>query len=253
MNKVIYELPLHEQTRVLIRLESLFRLFYSNIGSSNSSAIYFSLKGLDDILTIMDRNDIEKYLHAEFAELSEGLKKWRLQKGVDTSVIDKITKEFNQLSNSLPASMNRSALVAEIDFVKNFRQRAITAGGTSIVDFPRFHYWLQKDSETPKKMFHEWGKSFDSCYKSVSIVLRLIRQSAQPTPQIAKEGFFQQTLDKNVELKLIRAELPAGSSCFAELTGGRYHVTVRMMEDDWEYGLKLHKKDINFILSKCQI
>jgi cell division protein ZapD len=253
LSTVAYELPLHEHIRVLIRLESLLEMFIKHYQNPEPDSIFLALKSLDDILSVLERNNIKKYMATELGGIKASLFNWRKSPGVDANVIDDMIDNLERYSKRVAVTIDAIGNIADTDFVKNFRQRVNVPGGTSLVDFPRFHYWLKQDVAQTLEIMSLHGRSINYCYKMVSHVLKIIRQSAEVSHRAAKEGFFQETVDKSVEYKMMRVVLAQDVPCFAEISGGRYHVTIRMVVDDWESGVSSYKEDVEFTLEKCSI
>jgi cell division protein ZapD len=253
LTTVAYELPLHEHIRVLIRLESLLEMFIKHYQSPEATSIFLALKSLDDILSVLERNNIKKYMGSEIGDIKTSLGSWRKSPKVDVAVIDSMIDDLNRYGNRVAVTVDAISNIADLDFIKNFRQRVNVPGGTSLVDFPRFHYWLKHDVEATLGILALHAQSISYCHKMVSHVLKIIRQGAEVSKRTAEGGFFQESVDKNVEYKLMRVVLPEDAPCFAEISGGRYHVTIRMVTDDWESGISSYKQDVDFVLEKCSI
>ena len=253
MDKIIYELPLNEQIRVLIRLEYLLRAFYTYSKNIDQHSLYLALKSLDDILSIMERNNIKKYVLFELNELAVKLEDWRNRAGVDAAMIDKIVAGLKVHKAKVTEGSQQINSLSNSDFLKHFRQRVNVAGGMSLVDFPRYHFWVQQDLSEVQSVLLTWGLKFEACYRAVQKILQLIRKSADKESHVARSGYFQESLEKGVSYKLIRVTLAANAPCFAEVSGGRYHITVRMMQDHWEQGPSVCEQDIPFELEKCKL
>ncbi len=75
-----------------------------------------------------------------------------------------------------------------------------------------------------------WLSSFDLLQEAVSLILRLVRESATETRELAIAGFFQKTLETATPCQMIRVSLPAETMYFAEISAGRHRFTVRFMQ-----------------------
>ncbi len=250
---ITYELPLHEQTRVLIRLEFLLNQLHTHIKQPSQEAIYFALKTIDEILSVIERCNIKKHLLNEIKDVSTLLIHWREHSLVS---VDKIDYLLNQLTtektfiDGMPSHTRN--LLADNEFLKIFRQKCNIPGGTSPVDFPRFHNWLHQNPIDLQKLLKAWANKLECYYRPIKLVLSLIRQSVSNSDQVAENGFYQQSLDKNVEYKLIRIKIAEENPHFAEISGGRYHITVRMMHEAEGGSLSQYHQDVKFELGICK-
>gem|GEM_PF-7134202 len=254
LESIVYELPLHEQTRVLIRLEYLFDRLQEFVKKSNHDSIYLTLRTIDEILTILERSNLKKFLLGEIKDVSAALISWREH---SLASVDKIDNLLNQLSlekTYIESTSSRAGdILAGDEFLKNFRQKCNIPGGISMVDFPRFHHWLQQDSKIIQDIIQNWYKKCANIYRPIKLILSIIRQSATTSRQVAEDGFYQKTLDKNVEYKLIRVKIENNDSCFAQISGGRYHITVRMVHETDNGNIAQYSHDVKFILGSCKI
>lgn len=254
MSDIIYELPLHEQTRVLIRLEFLLDRLHGHLKKSNQEAIYLALRTLDEILSIIERCNLKKYLLNEIKDASKSLIHWREHSLASIDKIDHLLNQLNTEKTFIESTSSRARdLFADNEFLKVFRQKCNVPGGTAPVDFPRFHNWLHQDPKNLQKSLKAWTNKLECYYRPIKLVLSLVRQSASHSQQIAEEGFYQKALDKNVEYKLIRIKLTDNCPCFAEISGGRYHITVRMMHEAEDGSLSQYREGVKFLLETCKI
>jgi cell division protein ZapD len=83
--------------------------------------------------------------------------------------------------------------------------------------------------------------------------MSLIRESARSTRAVATGGLYQQPLDTHTPFQLIRVTLPAGSDCFAEISGGKHRITIRFLTMTTAGRPTQVERDINFILNNCVI
>jgi cell division protein ZapD len=113
---------------------------------------------------------------------------------------------------------------------------------------------LQRDPQVRARHLHEWLTPFAPLWDAVALVLRLIRDSAVPQPEIAYRGFFQRGLDNNAPNQLIRVLLPLNEAIFPEISGGRHRFTLHFLEQpDPNQRAIQSTADIPFELACCAI
>jgi len=254
LEQITFELPLHEQTRVLIRLEYLFDHLDGFAKKKDLDSIFLTLKTIDEILTILERSNLKKYLLAEIKDVSNALISWREHSLANVDKIDQLLNQLNTERTYIESARSRVAdILASDEFLKTFRQKCNIPGGTSLVDFPRFHHWLSQDKKLIQTTIQAWIKKFESIYRPIKLILSIVRQSATNSRQVAEDGFYQKTLDKNVEYKLVRVQIKDSCNCFAEISGGRYHITVRMVHETEDGSIAQYIHDVKFMLGTCKI
>ena len=87
---------------------------------------------------------------------------------------------------------------------------------------------------------------------SVVALLWLVRNSKQPTLQVAINGVYQHSMNRDSTNALIRLGFAAESALYPEISGGQHRFTVRLMEwDSSEHRPVQIKHDVEFSLTVC--
>jgi cell division protein ZapD len=81
----------------------------------------------------------------------------------------------------------------------------------------------------------------------------MIREASTPSEQIAAEGFYQQNLDSNSPVQLIRVAIDKHSPYFAEISAGKHRLTIRFLEPQAGRRPLQAQEAINFQLTCCVI
>ena len=71
--------------------------------------------------------------------------------------------------------------------------------------------------------------------------------------QIAHEGFFQQSLDSNLPIQLIRVAVPAELPYFAEISAGKHRLTIRFLEPQPGRRPLQAQESVEFQLTCCTL
>jgi cell division protein ZapD len=252
LSSIIYEQPLNERIRTLLRLESLFRNIKETINEPTAASSHATLDRLAEILILTDRSELKKDLMREMENHHFTLSEFKDHSGVDHNNLDDFMKRLKFLSSELDAERGKPGKdIRDIEFIKSFRQRSSIPGGLSDIDFPQYHYWLNLPAEERITSLTEWLSSFDIVSESTSLVLDMIRKSATPTTAVASKGFYQHSLDKDTPYQLIRVTLPIDSPYYVEISGGRHRFSVRMMLPNLVDRSQQATEDISFQLTTC--
>jgi len=253
-NRVIYEQPLNERMRVLLRLEHLFQQSHRTLQGGDQWDSRAAIMSLLELVSIFERTEIKADIIKELDRNNVTLTKLREVPGVDVSRLGEILEELVVLGEGLVAlqgPVGRSLRSSE--FLSAILQRSSIPGGTCDFDLPLFHYWLQQPLADRQAALKDWFKVFEPIPKAVNTVLGLVRQSTSSSRQTARAGFYQQSLDSHPPGQLVRVMLPAGSPYYAQISGGKHRFTVRFMEPNYVERPAQTSADIEFTLACCTL
>ena len=85
----------------------------------------------------------------------------------------------------------------------------------------------------------------------MALLLSLARGSSDPQPTTAPDGFYQDALDSQAPVQLIRVELDPGLALFPEISGHRHRFSIRFMEALETERPTQTRQDVNFTLTCC--
>lgn len=251
-DKIIYEHPLNEKTRTILRLEHLFRQVDFHVPQSSTWDSRAAITSLMDMVAIFSRADIKTDLIKELKRHQDKLSSIRAMPDVNEERLDQILRELSQVSSRLQQHNGQLGQeLRENDFLKSITQRSSIPGGSCAFDLPQYHFWLQQPFEQRHQEITTWRQTLEPVFIAVSLLLSLIRGSTTPTREIAAGGFFQQSLDAQSPAQLIRVGLPRESELYAEISGGKHRFTIRFMEQSGAERATQTKQDTTFFLNCC--
>lgn len=253
--KIIYEYPLNERTRTLLRLNFLFeRAAFGQSGDSewHSRIAVDALLDIMDLLTRSDaRAELQKELERQLATLTQLLglpdvADEQLKAILEES--ERTTAALRKIPPGLPTSVRGNEFLATIE------QRSSILGGTCAFDLPSYHLWLQSAPSDRHALLAQWFSGFDPLAQGCAFVLRLLRMSADPVEEIALQGSFNAKLDPTSDLQMLRVKVPRTAQCFPEISGSRHFCTIRFLSQPCQGERpKQIEHDIAFILERCVI
>jgi len=252
---ICYEQPLNERARSLLRLEFLFHQVAHSLAGLSTWDSRAALQGLFDILALTGRNEFKGDLLKELERHAAALNRLRLNPGVHAATLDQVLAEISGVISQIHR-LDSVALevVRQTDFLNAIHKRSQTPGGACRFDLPALHLWLQHDPEVRAQHLEEWLAPFIPLRDAVTLILRLIRDSAIPHLETAYRGFFQRGLDSNTPHQLIQVFLPRAEAIFPEISGGRHRFTIHFLEQpDPNHRAIQSTSDIAFELACCAI
>ena len=228
---IAYEQPLNERIRTLMRLEHLFDQASFAIAGDSAWHSRLALGTLVEILDILARGDVKSELMKEVDRVNQTLLRLEEKPGVDADRLhhfiercEQILERLQQHQGQLGASLRQDELLSAL------AQRSGIAGGTCAFDLPAYHHWLQRPPLVRREAMEEWFGILRGVRESTELILGLVRESATPRPQTARDGVYQRNLDRNTPYQMVRVELPPGNPYFAEISGSKHFVTIRFLE-----------------------
>lgn len=249
----IYEHPLNERIRTLLRLEHLFRQAQHFQSGKNHWDSRIFITSLLDILDIFSRGDLKTELIKELERSTNNLRNLLSIPEVDHDKLGTILRAMEHLIDNLHAMNSQPGqTLREDEFITAIRQRSSIPGGTCDFDLPAFHQWLEGSFERRQADQRRWLASLDPVRQSIELLLKMIRNSAEARVIDCAQGSFQRQLDNNTPFQLIRVLLPSDSPYYAEISGSRHRFSVRFLRPTAEKA-QLAEGEVSFRLACCSL
>lgn len=250
----IYELPLNERIRTLLRLEFLFQQTRYSMRGYSTWDSRATISSLLDITNIMTRIDLRSEIIKELERQHSSLLAISSRPGVDSTILEDTLKELTHYADNLKNSQkNIQDSLSNNVLLKQIRQRQSIPGGSCDFDIPTYHFWLEQPAEQRVYLLETWLKEIDIFRLSITLILKLLRESSINTPLTAEQGFYQQTLEKTAPFQLVRVILHSNIDYYAEISGGKHRFSIRFMKPVDNERPTPCREDIDFQLSCCAL
>jgi cell division protein ZapD len=251
--QIIYEHPLNERIRTMLRLEHLFNLamHYMKGQSSWDSRIFITT--LIDILDIFSRGDLKNELIKELERSATTLKNLMANPNVDSARLATILKAMEHLIENLYGLKNQPGHeLREDEFLNAIRQRSTIPGGSCDFDLPAYHRWLEQPWVQREVEQKQWFSQLDPIRQAIELLLKMIRNSADPLNASSDAGSYQQSLDSTQPYQLLRVSLPADSPYYAEISGSRHRFNIRFLQPV-DGRAQLADQPVTFQITSCSL
>lgn len=253
LDYINYEFPLNERMRVFMRLEQLFLQLDHFISGSDISDKRATISTLVDILLIFSRHDLKAETLKELERHSNRLNQLSNNQEVDTHRLKTILDELGTTSKSLYAHNGKIDISSmQSTLFQAISQRNSIPAGCCSFDIPAYHFWLQQPAEIQQKSIQTWIGQFSPIRKAIELTLNFLRLSGETREQVAKQGFFQSSLETAQPYQIAILQLDKNIPFYAEISGGKHRITARFM--NLEMGMNRPKQadhDIPFQLRYC--
>lgn len=231
MPDIVYEQPLNERLRFFLRLEFLFQQARHSLHNKSLWDTQNTISALLEILAVLGRIDIKTEVIKELDRISATLNGLIQSPGINHNTLEQLLTTLATFKSQLHAKEGPIAQdLKENELLQLLIQRSANPGGLCDFDLPAYRYWLHRPHEERIDDLTLWLSSLDSLRLSIELMLKLIRESTEPSAQSAENGNFQCSLDAETPYQLIRIMLPVDSPYFVEISAGKHRFTARFLE-----------------------
>lgn len=249
---IIFEHPLNDRMRNLLRLETLLmQAEHSLRGTSIWDSRSF-IGVLMEILDLFGRIDLKTELIKELERAATNLGRLEKVPGVDGERLEGVLERLAQLRQALHGMAAQLGHDLRGDpLLSAVRQRSMVPGGTAGFDLPLLHRWLHEPAERRMAAQEQWFETLSDVRQSAELLLRLVRNSAEPESKAAENGAFQTALEPGVPYQIIRVYLPDDTPYYVEVSGGRNRIAIRFMEPMERGRPAQTESPVRFQLASC--
>jgi cell division protein ZapD len=114
----------------------------------------------------------------------------------------------------------------ENEFLRSIYQYLTVPGGACHFNTPDYQLWLEQPPEVRKAHLLDWFETFAQLEEIVSLLLQLTRDSTVAHPNIAEQGFYQQSLDPKIPGQMVQVVVPVSLGVYPEISVGRHRLSV---------------------------
>jgi cell division protein ZapD len=223
---IVYEYPLNERIRILMRMEDLFAKYSHFIALNAALDHHAALLALFEILEVA-RGDLKSDLIQELERQRHTLEALRNNPSVKSDALEEVLGNIVATVAQLQALSGKLGQhLRDNEWVMSIKQRASIPGGVCEFDLPSYHYWLSLDPSARRDNLREWMAPFQALNNAITIVLKILRDSGQPTHRVATQGAYQQMSSGRIA-QMLRVVLDESLPCFPEISANKYAINIR--------------------------
>lgn len=250
---IIYEYPLNERIRTLLRLEDLFDRVDFFVAQDSPFDHQAGLIGIFEILEVASRGDLKSDLLQELDRQRLFLEALRNNPAISEEKLDAVVAEIEATFADLLASAGKTGQhLRENEWLMTIKQRAAIPGGTCEFDLPSYHHWLHRDNQERREDLAQWLRPLNPIAAALRIVLRVLRESGKSAPLIAYGGIFQQ-MPMERAAHMLRLTLLRDLPCVPEISANKYALNIRFILPGSVQRTKLFESDVEFELTYCNL
>lgn len=253
--KIIYEQPLNDRIRNLLRIEHLLMSLQYQLKSPSEWDTRGAIDTIINVLGLINKVDLIDDLSKDLQRHTQTLERWQRTPQVDTDRVSQMLKQTINLIERLSAiGQPPIGNLTEHHLLTQVRQRLTITGGTCRCDLPGYYYWIQRNPKTRQTEMTEWLTPIEPIFEAIELDLYLIRNNAVTAQEIAMTGVYQSKLEVGANYQIIQVALPPEHSSYPEINGGKQRIIIRFMEQSTvEQRATPTSQDVKFELNYCML
>lgn len=248
----IYEYPLNEQVRILLRLEYLADQFLQLTASDLPTAHHFATRTLFEIADLCDaRSDLKSDILKDLERYRQTVQGYSQTPGLEERVADLLAeidhsyRQYNSQIGKLSAEFNSN------EWLTSVRSRISIPAGACSFDHPSYHAWQHASSRERQADLQQWFRPLEPSLNAARLLLRFLRDSGQPNKVLAEQGMYQLNLPPNKTYQLVRVGMDANMQLIPETSGNRLMLTIRLKRREGNKLLLAGNVQASFELTLC--
>lgn len=250
---IIYEYPLNERIRTLLRLEDLFDRIAFFVAQHSHQDHQAALTSIFEVLEVSSRGDLKSDLLQELDRQRLFLEALRSNPAISEEKLDAVVAEIESVFADLLQSSGKTGQhLRENEWLMSIKQRAGIPGGVCEFDLPSYHHWLHRDEESRRADLAAWLQPLNSIAAALRIVLRVLRESGKTMPLIAYAGIFQQ-MPMERSAHMLRLTISRDIAGVPEISANKYALNIRFILPGTVQRTKLFERDVEFNLTYCNL
>jgi cell division protein ZapD len=250
---IIYEYPLNERIRTLLRLEDLYDRVRHFLSDPSPHGHHACLTGMFEIVEVASRADLKSDLLQELDRQKTFLEALRSNPAISEEKLNGVLREIEVAFANLHATSGKTGQsLRENEWLMAIKQRVNIPGGTSEFDLPSYHHWLHHDAARRRADLEGWLKPMLPIHAGLSIVLRVLRESGRTVSLIAFQGVYQQTPAEK-PAQMLRLALADDLAAVPEISANKYALNVRFLLPEGVQKSRVYEHDVPFELSFCNL
>lgn len=252
MRVILYENPCNERVRTLLRVEYLFdRLFFFSKGE-DARCHQVAMTTLFDLLDICERADVRTAVLQDLDRQRSALSALREHPSVDKTTLGRLLQDIQQVSGELSGLGRIGQCLRDNEWLASLRGRITVPGGSSPIDLPSYYSWQIKPAAVRARDLQGWIEPFMPLYRSMALILQLLRDAGEAVDQVATQGAYQEMLGGK-SFQLLRVWVDPSLGVFPEISANKYVIWVRFSTQDNQTKPQPVGRDIVFRLARCNI
>lgn len=250
---ILYEQPLNETARTCLRLESLFAQTKFHLSKNNYWHDSAAIASLIDLTAVLERLDFKTKLTQTLMHYKETVNQHVNDPSLDQEKLESLARDLLENIDYLQTTPGKLTQgIDKVEFLAAVRLRSTKTGGMCNFELPLYNYWLHQPEERRQKDLETWFATFKSIERAVTLLISLIRRSGQFTTVTATKGYYEQSLDPQINYQMIRIRTTGDAIAFPDISVGRHRLSVHFFEINIAERPLQYKENFSFEITSCR-
>lgn len=250
---IIYDQPLNEIMRVCLRLEQLFQQIDHQLHDTSLLGTRNVINCIINLLHMLDRPDLKTKLVKEINHFQTNILRYNDAPNVDANKLNDVVEQLESAYQHLINSNGKIGYrLREIELLNTLRLHLAGPGNGCSFDIPLYHYWLEQPAKDRQATIIDWLSEFTQIRDIIHLILELVRNDTRQEEKLAVHGFYQELLDPQLNLRMLRIGLKNSLAAFPEISVGRHFLSVRFYFPDIDKRPTQYMENLPFYISYCE-
>jgi cell division FtsZ-interacting protein ZapD len=224
---ILYEKPLNETMRLLLRLDALFTRYEALKAGKYAITLDEQLGILMRLIAVTDRADLKSKLTQLVHQLIHRLQQWQKHKEANQEPITEALKQSQECLTYFDQTRDKIGHhLREQFFIKQLLPQFNHPGGLTDFTLPIYALWQRQIFEQKCHDIHDWMKEFQTLQTCIELLLKFIRQNSDCQTVWVANGFYQQPMDAKKNIQLFQVKVPTAFNVYPNVSVGRHHVSI---------------------------
>lgn len=224
---ITFQLATHYLPKIALRLERLFLAIKQAGEESHPLIHHYALNNVLEIMKLIEKPELKSRFVKELMRVEHALNK--SQAGISNSAYASLFVQVQVLSH-IAGRFGES--IFEDPFLQAIRLAQTAHSQQSELDSPSLLLWMERPASDRQHDLTNWLRYLRTLHDTVTIYLSLLRKTAEFTPIVMKNGFYQQSIASTASCQLILLKMDTHCGLVPKIQAGHHGLSVRLCQAD---------------------
>ena len=224
---IIYEQPVTENTRSILKSEYLFEKFNSSFSQHDVWGVKSCLSTLIEISDFISRINLKIELLKALEKTIIYLEILKEKEIFDLVKYHNYYDQIKECKDNLNNMVNNpSKSVFDNDFLMQIKSKQHIPAGDNFFDMPSYLNFLASNKNLINNTISDWFKPFDPIYKASKLILDIKRTSVKFSETSSNNSYFEEKLDNKTKIDLVRIKLKKELNIYPDISVNRQNICI---------------------------